>query len=113
MEETPWLRVSHLVTLEGSFLKSEHACMLIPSNLCRPSPCVFIIPWVTFRAEVGLRVGTELGTRKWNDVPGLYRKLVVQLLEGHAGPAFLTLSQAQVKNKNKTEGFNVGPGCQP
>lgn len=73
VEGTPWPRVSHLVTLEGSFLKSEHVCML----------------------------------------PGLYRKLVAQLLEGLAGPAFLTLSQAQVKNKNKTEGFNVGPRCQP
>lgn len=89
-----------MVPLEGWFLKPELAYLLIPSNLCHPSPSAFIILSVTFKAAVGLMVGTELGTRKWNNLPGLYKTLEVQLLEEGAGPVSLTLSQVQVKNKN-------------
>lgn len=53
-------------------------CLLIPSTLCCPRPCVHhALQLATFKAVVGLMVRTEkLGARKWNDLPLLYRKLV-------------------------------------
>lgn len=75
--------------------------MLVPSNLCCPSPRAVIVLSITFKAVVDLMVGTERGTRKWNNLPGLHRMLMVQPLEERAGPASLTLPQVQVKTKTK------------
>lgn len=102
------------VALEGSSLKPEDMCLLIPSNLCCPSPRVFTMPYSRHHSKLWLALwlgqkNQEPGSRV--TCQGCIGSWWWQPLGERAGPAFLTSSRIQVKSK--PEDLNVGPRCQP